>query len=89
MNGTDNKPRVNTIEYVDYNGTGVKVTIPWDASLNDYMEAFTTIMLHATFQPETVATGVAEFAEELKERFNVKPEEDEPEYESIPCGELG
>ena len=75
MYGTDNKPRVNTIEYVDYNGTGVKVTIPWDANLNDYMEAFTTIMLHATFQPDTVATGVAEFAKELKERFGVEDED--------------
>lgn len=75
MNGIDNKSRVNTIEYIDYNGNGVKVTIPWDASLNDYMEAFTTIMLHATFQPDTVANGVAEFAEELKERFGIKDED--------------
>ena len=80
MNGTDNKPRVNTIEYVDYNGMGEKVTIQWDASFEDYMEAFTTIMLHATWQPETIAEGMKEFSEELKERFNIEGEE-EPEDE--------
>lgn len=79
MYGTNNdKLKVNIIEYIDYNGLGVKVTIPWDASFEDYMEAFTTIMLHATWQPSTLAEGMIEWGELLKERFDIK-DEVEPE----------
>ena len=54
---------------VESDGKKFTAELPWDATLDDILDAFVSQMIGLTWQPDTIASALAEKAESLREDF--------------------
>lgn len=63
---SENKPTVITL---DHGNQKVTVELPWDAGMDDILNAFYGMCVCATFAPKTVLLGMKEFVNERDYEF--------------------
>ena len=58
-----------TILTIEQNNMKFTSEMPWDASMDDFLDAFYGLCVSATFVPKTILTHMKEFAEEKLEAY--------------------
>lgn len=58
-----------TILTIEQNNMKFISEMPWDASMDDLLDAFYGLCVSATFTPKTILTHMKEFAEEKLEAY--------------------
>lgn len=72
----ENKPTVITL---DHGHQKVTVELPWDAGMDDLIDAFYGMCVCATFTPGTIIQGFREFLEEKAESMKLQCYDDDEE----------
>ena len=58
-----------TILTIEQNNMKFTSEMPWDAGMDDILDAFFRLCVSATFTPKTILTHMKEFAEEKLEAY--------------------
>lgn len=58
-----------TILTIEQNNMKFTYEMPWDAGMDDFLDAFYGLCVSATFMPKTILTHMKEFAEEKLEAY--------------------
>lgn len=69
----DEKPTIFSLEH---GGKKITFELPWDAGMQDLLDAFYTMCTHVTFCPSTIVNGMKEFVEYKEEEFIEYKEEE-------------
>lgn len=72
----ENNPTVITL---DHGYQKVTVELPWDAGMDDLIDAFYGMCVCATFTPRTIIQGFQEFLEEKAESMKLQRYDDDDE----------
>jgi hypothetical protein len=68
----EEKPTIFSVEHL---GTKITFELPWDAGMQDLLDAFYTMCIGISFCPSVIVDGMKEFVESKEEFVESKEEE--------------